>query len=393
MTISKNDADFESVRRYFLPPPKSYFLFGPRGTGKSTFIKTNYPNAVLIDLLDVDIYRRYLASPNLLKALAEANPDVPIVIDEVQKIPDLLSIVHALIEQNKTHQFILTGSSARKLKRTGVDLLAGRALLRHLHPFIASELGHHFELKKALCLGMLPLVWDSVTPQEDLRTYVALYIKEEVQMEGLSRKIDSFGRFIEVISFSQGNSLNYSNIARDCGVSSKSVETYISILEDLLLAFRLPVFTRNAVRHLTQHPKFYYFDAGVYRSVRPSGPLDRAEEILGIALETLIFQHLQAWIQYSSDSNKLYFWRTKAGLEVDFVIYGPNTFCSIEVKHASRIQKEDLKGLHAFGEDFPQAQKIMLYQGKERLRFHDILCIPCESFLRYLTPNKTLFPD
>lgn len=377
----------ESVIRIFPYQSENCFIFGPRGTGKSTWTKKTYPEALLINLLEPETYRQYNAFPERLTELVRASPQRVCIIDEIQKAPSLLTAVHLLIEENKNTQFILTGSSARKLKREGVDLLGGRALLKHMHPFIAAELKDQFSLTKALQIGMLPLVYNAADPAAHLKAYLALYMKEEVQMEGLVRNVEEFSQFLEVISFSQGSILNYSNIARECHVSSKTVENYVSILEDLLLCFRLPVFSKKAKRNLVAKSKFYYFDAGVYRAIRPKGPMDYVEELNGIALETLIAEHLRAWLDYSKQEGKLYFWRTKAGLEVDFIIYGEIGFYAIEVKHASNIYSQDLRGLIEFKHDYPEAKCLLLYQGKETLQKGDVLCLPVENFLLALFPD------
>lgn len=380
-----------SVTRFLHAPKKSYFLFGPRGTGKSTWVKQHYPEAILIDLLEPDIYRQYRAFPERLRErLATSTPLTPVIIDEIQKAPTLLSLIHALIEENKQRKFVLTGSSSRKLKRDGVDLLGGRALIIHMHPFIAAELGAQFSLPHALQFGMLPLVQNSEDPRADLKAYLALYMKEEVQMEGLVRNVEGFSQFLEIISFSQGSLLNCSNIARECSVSSKTVEHYVSILEDLLLAFKLPIFNHKAKRQLIAKSKFYYFDAGVYHFIRPKGPLDYPEELHGITLETLVAQHLRAWLDYSSKEGKLYFWHTKNGLEVDFIIYGEIGFYAIEVKNNAHIHSQDLRGLAEFKQDYPQATCILLYRGKEKLKKGEIICCPVEDFLLCLHPDASL---
>jgi predicted AAA+ superfamily ATPase len=379
----------ESVLRVFHPPAKSYFLFGARGTGKSTWIEQYYTDAKVINLLEPDQYRTYRSFPERLQEFVLAHPDTSVfVIDEVQKAPDLLSVVHILIEKKRPWLFVLTGSSARKLKREGVDLLAGRAQLKHLHPFMAAELKEKFSLTKSLEIGLLPLVVSSQDPVGDLKTYIALYMKEEVQAEGLVRDIGQFGRFLEAISFSQGSVINYSNIARDCDVSGKTVENYVAILEDLLLGFTLPVFVKKAKRNLAIKPKFYFFDVGVYLAIRPKGPLDQPTEIQGHAVETLVAQHLRAWLDYSSKNGELFFWRTKSGLEVDFIIYGEIGFYAIEVKNSSRIKPQDLRGLHEFKNDYPQCQCILLYHGKEKLLKDHILCYPLEDFLLALAPES-----
>jgi len=299
-----------------------------------------------------------------------------------------LSVVHALIEKKQGWHFILTGSSSRKLKRSGVNLLAGRVLNLTLHPFMAAEFGERFNLERALKFGMLPLVVMAPEPEKVLKAYSSLYVREEVQMEGLVRNIGGFSRFLEAVSFSNGAVLNISNVARECEIERKVVEGYVGILEDLLLSFRLPVFTKRAKRATVAHPKFYYFDAGVFRSLRPTGPLDRPEEIQGAALEGLVAQHLIAWNAYRGEKNKVYYWRTRAGVEVDFVVYGEEVFWAIEVKNSSRIRKEDVNSLLAFKEEYPQCKTFLLYRGKERILKKGILCIPCEDFLMQLKPQK-----
>lgn len=375
--------------RFFHSFDNSYFLFGPRGTGKSTLIKGVYTDAVIIDLLEPDLYRQFRAHPERLNDIVKLYPHAhTFVIDEVQKVPELLSVVHQLIESKKGWQFILTGSSARKLKREGVDLLGGRAQLKHLHPFMAAEIPEYFELEKNLQFGMLPLILNSKDPKGDLKAYITLYMQEEVQMEGLVRKVDQFSQFLEVVSFSQASTINHANIARECHISNKTVENYVQILEDLLLSFKIPVFTKKASRHLVHHSKFYFFDAGVYQSIRPRGPLDNPEEIAGHALETLVAQHLRAWLDYTKKDGKLYFWRTKAGLEVDFIIYGEIGFYAIEVKNSRTIHSKDLRGLQEFKKDYPECVPLFLYRGKEKILSKGILCMPISEFLKELDPEK-----
>ena len=378
------------ITRIFTSPKNSFFLFGPRGTGKTTWLRQNFPDAIWIDLLEPETFRSYSAYPERLTEVIFAHPGKEtVVVDEIQRIPELLSVIHALIEKKLNIQFILTGSSSRKLKRTGADLLAGRVIKKELYPFMAVELGKRFNLNDALKRGLLPLVISSPEFGDVLKTYVALYMREEVQMEGLVRNIGNFSRFLEAASFSHGSVLNISNVARECQVERKVVEGYVTIIEDLLLAFRLPVFTRRAKRAVVSHPKLYFFDAGVFRSLRPSGPLDKPEEIDGCALEGLVAQHLMAWNSYRGDKNKVYFWRTAAGSEIDFVVYGSEVFWAIEVKNTVRIRPEDLRSLNSFRSDYPESAAYFLYRGKERLVKNGILCMPCEEFLQKLTPEKT----
>jgi predicted AAA+ superfamily ATPase len=209
-------------------------------------------------------------------------------------------------------------------------------------------------------------------------------------MEGLVRNIGNFSRFLESISFSHSSVLNISNVARDCEVERKVVEGYVGILEDILLGWRLPIFTKRAKRKLSSHPKFYLFDTGVFRSLRPHRPLDRPEEIEGQALEGLVAQHLRAWVAYSRLKRELFFWKTRSGAEVDFVIYGPDGVWAIEVKNTRKIRPEDLRGLRSFKEEYPRSKTFLLYRGKDQFVKEDILCGPCENFLKGLRPDQTL---
>ena len=315
-----------------------------------------------------------------------------IIIDEVQKVPAILSLVHQQMEKHKELRFVLTGSSARKLKRTGVDLLGGRALLKQCYPFMASEIPGQFSLKKNLFFGMLPVVLSAEEPRRVLESYISLYLKEEVMQEGLVRNIEAFSRFLETISFSHGSLINVSEIAREADVNRKTVEGYIQVSHDLLLSRELPVFSRRAKRILIKHTKFYFFDCGVFTSLRPKGPLDKSEEIEGASLEGMVLQHLSAWIHYGNRNVKLYFWRTKAGTEVDFVLYGEDLFIALEVKNTERLRKKDLNGLRSFKEDYPEASLVLLYGGGEERMVEGVACLPVESFLLKLHPEKPMFP-
>jgi predicted AAA+ superfamily ATPase len=390
-----------ALPRVIRPHEGHFFLLGPRGTGKSTWLRTIFPNALVVDLLDPRQEREYLARPERLGELVRAHEGLKVlIVDEVQKVPALLDVVHQLIEERGARpgrsrgrdrlRFILTGSSARRLKRSGVDLLAGRATMLSMHPFMAKEIGAGFRMDRALRTGMLPVVWDAKEPEEALKAYAGLYVREEVQFEGLARRMSSFARFLEAISFSHGAQINLSDISRECETPRATVDGYLATLEDLLLAFRLPVFTRRAKRQVASHPKFYWFDVGLFRAFRPKGPLDRPAEISGAALEGLVAQHLRAWIAYSRRDAALSFWRTRAGNEVDFVVYGKDAFTAIEVTSASRVRPKDLSGLRSFGEDYPEAKRVLLYLGKDRLKLEGILVIPVEEYLCSIAPDRNL---
>ena len=378
--------------RLLAPGRDHYFLLGPRGTGKTLWCRHQYPAALRIDLLNPAVLRQYSAQPEYLKEVLAANADKKhIVIDEIQKLPVLLEMVHLLIERKSGQQFILTGSSARKLRRQGVNLLGGRAVRRHMHPYLAVELGNQFKLATALQQGMLPVVWAADDPSAVLEAYNALYLHEEVQMEGLVRNIGAFVRFLQAMSFTHGSVLNLTNVSRECQVSRKTAEGYLEILEDLLLGFRLPVFTRRAKRELASHPKFYFFDAGVFRANRQTGPLDSASELDGAALEGLVAQHLHAWCDYSRGKHELHYWQTRSRAEVDFVVYGESGLYAVEVKTSKRVQPADLAALKSFAEDYPQSSRYLLYRGNDRIKRDGVLCIPCEEFLLALKPDW--FPE
>jgi predicted AAA+ superfamily ATPase len=376
------------IERFFSAPHDSFFIFGPRGTGKSTWLKKTFPDAYRLDLLDDSAFRDHIAHPERIKQIVKANPQTKrFVIDEVQKAPKILDSIHSLIEEYKTHQFILTGSSARKLRRGGVNLLAGRALLTHFHPFMAAELGSAFSLDAALQTGLIPLIVSAHEPDKTLAAYIALYLKEEVKEEGLVRDVGAFARFLEAMSFSHGSILNLNNIARECQVSRKVIQNYLSIIEDLLIGYTLPVFTKRARREMTSQPKFYFFDAGVFNHLRPKGPLDSPDEIGGIALEGLVLQHLKAWCDYSDGQVDCFFWRSRGGSEVDFILYGENHFRAIEVKSTKQVHPKSLKSLKVFKNDYPEAGVLLLYCGTEKLEIDGIPCRPVEDFLLQLKPN------
>ena len=357
------------------PPRQSFFLFGPRGVGKTAWLHQQFPGALFFDMLDHQVYTELLAGPQRLADRIPQGNKGWVVVDEVQRVPELLNEVHRLIESRKL-RFALTGSSARKLRGRGVNLLAGRAVTRHMHPLTALELGKDFDLKRALRYGCLPFACTSGSPQDYLKSYAATYLREEVQQEGLTRNIGAFGRFLEAASFSQGGVLNMAAVARECAVSAKVVEDYFSILEDLLIAVRLPVFTKRAKRRLLAHPKFYYFDVGVFQAIRPRGPMDAPEQIHGPALETLFLQQARALNDYKDLGYRLHYWRTATGDEVDFVLYGERGLRAFELKMAHNVRPDDLRSLLRFRADFPQAKAHLLYLGQRRWHDRGIEVLP-----------------
>jgi predicted AAA+ superfamily ATPase len=379
------------IARTLTPPKGSFFLFGPRGTGKSTWVHACVPDALRIDLLKESTYAELVGHAERLESLADGRGASTIIIDEVQKLPSLLDEVHRLIE-SRGFRFVLTGSSARKLRRAGANLLAGRARTLGMHPFTPSELGARFDLKKAIRYGLLPSVWTQSDPAEYLRGYVGAYLREEVQQEAMVRNLSAFSRFLEAASFSQASVLNVQSVAADGGINRKTVENHFDLLEDLLLAVRLPVFRRKAARKMTTHPKFFFFDVGVYRALRPRGPLDADEEIDGAAIETLLFESLRAENANSGLGYELFFWRTGDGTEVDFVLYGQRGLHAFEVKRASVFRETDLTGLRAFCDEYPRARGHLFYGGTRRYRYDTIEVVPLGEGLAELATTLARAP-
>ncbi|MCX5750454.1 MAG: AAA family ATPase [Candidatus Saganbacteria bacterium] len=365
------------------PKDKSFFLFGPRGTGKTTWVKTVFPKALYLDLLESELFNDLLASPQRLESLIPLKFDDWIVLDEIQRVPELLNEVHRLIEKRR-YRFVLTGSSARKIRRKGYNLLGGRALAYSMHQLTTIELGKDFDLKHSLRYGHLPAAYLESDPKAFLESYVGAYLREEIQQEGLTRNLSAFSRFLEAASFSQGSTLSLSSVARDCAVGRKVVEDYFAILEDLLIGYRLPVFAKKAKRRIVVHPKFYFFDVGLYRTLRPMGPLDVPEEAEGIAFESLLFQELKAINDCLGLGYQIYYWRTANNLEVDFVLYGAKGIFAFEVKRTGKVSGNVLSGLKAFLKDYPMAKAFFIYGGERRMREGQIDVVPLETALKEL---------
>lgn len=374
---------FERLINKPLGSRKSFFLFGPRGTGKTTWLKHNLPDALFINLLQSEFYNRLSANPGYLREIIPPNYRDWIIIDEVQRIPAILNEVHDLIETYRL-EFIMTGSSARTLRRKGVNLLAGRALTYHMHPLTVIEQGDVFNLPSSMQLGHLPARFSETSPDKYLKDYVQTYLREEVMQESLTRNIGHFSRFLEVASFSQGQTINISSVAREARIERPVAENYFSILEDLLIAIRLPVFSHKAKRRLISQKKFYFFDAGVYRAIRPTGPLDSDAEMDGPALETLALQELRAINDYLECGYKIHFWRTRNQLEIDFILYGPNGLLAIEIKRSRQVQYKETRALREFKKDYPPATCYVFYGGSTPLYIDDITVLPIEYALKNL---------
>lgn len=376
---------YNRILKIPLDAPHSVFLFGPRGTGKTSWLKATLPDATYIDLLEFNLYKELSADPSRLQKYIPNRFTGWIIIDEIQKIPELLNEVHRLIENN-SYRFLLAGSSARSLKRKGVNLLAGRALQYYMHPLTIQELHDDFDLLHALQYGLLPASMKHIDPEKYLSSYTETYLHEEVIQQGLTRNIGAFNRFLEIASFSQGSQINTSAMAREIGIDRQMVSNYFIILEDLLLAKRLAPFTKRAKRRLTSHEKFYFFDVGVFRNLRPMGLLDTPAEAEGAALETLFLQSLLAINDYYNLGYEIYFWRTNHGTEVDFIAYGPKGLHAFEIKRNQVLHGKNFTGLKAFKKDYDMAKLYLVYTGKQSQYYGDIQVLPIVTILQQL-PN------
>jgi predicted AAA+ superfamily ATPase len=367
-------------------------LLGPRGTGKSTWIKHSYPQAVIFDLLDESLYQSLLRDISLFSGQLNALPEKTwVFVDEIQRLPELLNEVHRFIE-NKGLRFILCGSSARKLKKKGTNLLAGRALKQNMHPFVAQELGNNFNLETALTFGTLPVIWQSTSKKESLSAYVELYLKEEIQAEALVRNLPGFARFLPVAALFHGQTLNTSALSRDAGVSRTTVDGYIQILEDTLLAFRLPAFEGKLRVREKKHPKLYWIDAGLVRAVKKQfSPISLEER--GHLFEGWVANLLRIYGDYYDLFDSWYYWSpsdTKQ-TEVDFLLKSGDDTVAIGIKSGAKLSGEHLAGLKAIGELKNIKRRILVYAGNKILRTSDnIEILPLSEFTKILE-EKTLW--
>ena len=369
---------------------ESVFLFGARQTGKTTLLLKLFPKSRFYDLLETDTYERLRRNPSLLRQeLANANADDIVIIDEIQLIPELLNEVHWLIVRQGIH-FILSGSSARKLKRKSVNTLGGRAVRNILYPLVSAEIPD-FDIIKAANRGMLPnhsLASSERQLQKRMQAYVSVYLKEEIAAEALVRKLASFNRFMEVAAITDGEMVNYTNIAQDCGVDAKTVKEYFSILTETLIGYMVPAFSRTVKRKLNQSPKFYYFDVSLPNYLLHRTNLQPGSDDFGHAFEHLIMQEIIAYLGYNDISHTLSYWHTHSEYEVDAVL-GDGTV-AIEFKSAREVQSKHLRGLKAFKEEHPDARLIIVSLDVAPRLFNDVEVMPATHFLKELW-NKHIF--
>ena len=333
------------------------FLLGARQTGKSTLLKELFPNTIYYDLLNSDIRKRFQKNPELLREILQSKPEgTLVIIDEIPKVPELLDEVHWLMT-NKNIRFILCGSSARKLKKQSSNTLGGRAVPMYLYPLVSTEIPD-FDIYRAVQNGMIPRHYMIENAVRRLRAYVDIYLKEEIKEEALVRDVVSFERFLEVAAICDGEILNYENIAADCGVSAKTVAAYFQILYDTLVGYEIPAYTKHIKRKLVQAPRFYYFDVGIVNYLLSRTNLKRGTDEFGHAFEHLVIQEIIAYLGYTESMEKLTYWRTYTGIEVDAVI--GDARIAIEIKSTDEVQTKHKKNLKVFAEEHPDARKIIV---------------------------------
>jgi uncharacterized protein len=384
---------YKRILKLPLSTSETCFLWGPRQTGKSTLLNTLYPDARRYDLLLSDQYQRLLLNPSLIReecltiGLEANNQASPIIVDEVQKIPILLDEIHWLIENRKL-RFILCGSSARKVKRGRGNLLGGRAVRYEMHPLVYSEIPN-FSLERALNAGLLPRHYQSSNPDKLLQAYVGDYLKEEIAAEALTRNIPAFSRFLQIAALTNGELINYNNIASECGVSAPTVKEYFFILEDTLIGRMLPAFRKRAKRRLVAAPKFFFFDIGIVAQLTHRGKVKPGSELFGRALEHMIYMELTAHSAYSELNYPIAYWKTASGFEVDFVL-GKNEI-AVEVKGTDMVANKHMKGIRAFKEEYQARSYLVVSMDPHPRKTEDgIEILPWKVFLDRLWANEVI---
>ena len=366
---------------------KSAFLLGPRGTGKSTWIQGNYQdNTVVYDLLNTTELIRLSREPSLLyQETAHLPPGTWVIVDEIQKVPALLNEVHRIIEEKKI-SFILSGSSARKLKESGVNLLAGRALTYNLFPLVSQEVGFELDLQKQVTYGMLPSAFLDENPQRYLRSYTETYLKEEIRAEALTRNFGNFARFLEIAARQNGQLTNTTSIARDAGIARQTVHSYFDILVDTLIGFWLEPWKLKRTTKQVSHPKFFFFDPGVVRALSGRLPYPPTPEEYGPLFECFMLNELRAYMHYTELDYPLYFWRSQNGVEVDILFETSKGYIAIELKSGNRWEKKFNRGMHRLSEELGKNKVSCfgVFMGERQLMIDDVKVYPALDFLKQL---------
>jgi predicted AAA+ superfamily ATPase len=366
---------------------ESVFLWGARQTGKSTLLKTIFPNALTFDLLLNSDYEKLLGNPSHIREMIAADPSIrTVVIDEIQLIPNLLNEIHWLIV-NQGVRFIMSGSSTRKILHAGVNLLGGRALRYELYPLVSAEIPD-FDLLRALNNGLLPRHYDAVNPKKLLSAYIGSFLRDEITAEAQVRNIPAFNRFLEIAALTNGEMVNYTNIASDTGVSVNTVKSYFKILEDTLLGRYLPVFQKKPKRRVITAPKFYLFDIGIVNSLLNRGKIEQGTELFGKVFEHFIYQEIYAHSRYSDLNYEVSYWRTASQLEIDFVL--GNHEAAIEVKSTTQANPRHLNGLKAFAEEYEVKHKILITNEQHPRLVDEIMIYPWQVFLQKLWAGEIM---
>ena len=366
---------------------ESVFFWGARQTGKSTLLKTLYPNALTFDLLLSSVYNDLLKDPDSLRETILANLDkTPVIIDEIQRLPNLLNEVHWLIV-NHNVRFILSGSSPRKIIRSGANLLGGRALRYELYPLISQEIPD-FDLIRAINNGLLPRHYDSVNPKKLISSYLGNYLRDEIVAEAKIRNVEIFSRFLDAAAFTNGEMVNYTNIATDCGVSATTIKEYFQILEDTMLGRFLQSFQKKPKRKVIQAPKFYLFDVGIANYLLNRDKIETKTELFGKAFEHFIYQEIYAHSRYTDKNYSICYWHTTSKLEVDFILGDHEV--AIEVKSTDHAESRHLKGLKAFSEEYEVKKKILISNDPLPRLIGDILVLPWRIFLDRLWGDEII---
>ena len=377
-----------SRKQFFLgSEQESIFFWGARQTGKSTLLKTLFPNALWFDLLLSEEYERLSKKPELLREIILANRNISLVIiDEIQRLPDLLNEVHWLIS-NHNIRFILSGSSPRKILRGGFNLLGGRALRYELYPLISVEIPD-FDLIRALNHGLLPRHYDSANPRKLVSSYIGSYLQDEIVAEARIRNVQAFSRFLEIAALTNGEMVNYTNIASDCGISAKTIKEYFQILEDTLIGRYLPSFQKRPKRRVITAPKFYMFDIGITNYLLNRTKIEKGTELFGKAFEHFIYQEIYAHSRYSDVNYPMYYWRTASQIEIDFVLGDHEV--AIEVKATDQATVRHLKGLKAFAEEYDVKKLILVSNDPLPRLVDDIEILPWKVFLERLWKDEII---
>lgn len=359
----------------------SIFLFGGRQTGKTTLLRQQFPDALFFDLLDSNVRRRLQQRPVLLyETLKDKPAGTLVIIDEIPEVPELLNEVHRLIVERQL-LFILCGSSARKLKRKGHNTLGGRALPVYLYPLVSAEIPD-YDIDRAVNYGTIPSHYLARNPWRLLAAYIDVYLKEEIKEEALVRNLDAFQRFLEVAALTDGEIINNNNIAQECGVHATTVNSYFDILEDTLIGYRIPAYTKLMKRRLVQAPRFYYFDVGVTNYLLHRKDLVRGSVDYGHAFEHLVVQELVAYQHYSHSEEKLSYWRTYTGVEVDIIV--GDARIAIEIKSTEEVQSRHMKNLKSFAEEHPGSKLMIVSLDVFTRQMGNIECIYVMDFFHRL---------